>query len=385
MKKPASIFLAILMSLFASLGCVSALASVDIPAEIPVGALTASAKLYKSPSTSKESISTFKKYATVEIIGETESFYRVVSGNTTGYILKKYVSVSEKRALSDPSILTLAMASDNVYQPVPKVIFNTTADENGLGDTPMWAEGIVKSSKTVDKYKLYKIQIDDVYFYVAIEPTFTQNADKLKAGRKVTVYFVYSGHSGVLDAAAGILLDVNAAYDTLTEIPEKLPVSVINASAKLLKKASVKSDTLMSLKANTKVEVIGETSSFYRVVVGEKAGYVQKKYITITDKEATENVSASYKNALKTAEQYLRALPFSREGLIEQLEYEGFTYDEAVYAVDNCGANWFEQAAKSAELYLRVLPFSKDKLIAQLKYEGFTHEQAVYGVEANGL
>mgnify|MGYP000334972687 CR=1 FL=1 len=28
-------------------------------------------------------------------------------------------------------------------------------------------------------------------------------------------------------------------------------------------------------------------------------------------------------------------MPFSREGLIEQLEYEGFTHSQAVYGVDN--------------------------------------------------
>lgn len=41
-------------------------------------------------------------------------------------------------------------------------------------------------------------------------------------------------------------------------------------------------------------------------------------------------------------------------------------------------------AAKKAESYLDVMSFSKTGLIEQLEYEGFTHEQAVYGVEAVG-
>ncbi|WP_270738825.1 MULTISPECIES: Ltp family lipoprotein [Clostridiaceae] len=88
--------------------------------------------------------------------------------------------------------------------------------------------------------------------------------------------------------------------------------------------------------------------------------------------------------ALKSAKSYLEYSAFSYTGLIEQLEYEGFTNDQATYGVDNSGANWNEQAAKSAKSYLEYSSFSREGLIEQLEYEGFTHEQAVYGVQQNG-
>ena len=44
-----------------------------------------------------------------------------------------------------------------------------------------------------------------------------------------------------------------------------------------------------------------------------------------------------------------------------------------------------EQAKKSAAQYLKLMAYSKDALIAQLEFDGFTHEQAVYGAEVNGL
>lgn len=78
-------------------------------------------------------------------------------------------------------------------------------------------------------------------------------------------------------------------------------------------------------------------------------------------------------------------MPFSHDGLVEQLEYEGYPHEDAVYAADNCGANWNEQAAKSAEQYLDTMSFSRSGLIEQLEYEGFTNEQAVYGVDKAGL
>ena len=97
------------------------------------------------------------------------------------------------------------------------------------------------------------------------------------------------------------------------------------------------------------------------------------------------SISMGEKNALQSAKDYLNYLGgFSYEGLIEQLEFEGYTHSEAVYAADNCGADWNEQAVIAARQYLNALSFSRQGLIEQLEFEGFTHSQAVYGVEQNG-
>ena len=95
----------------------------------------------------------------------------------------------------------------------------------------------------------------------------------------------------------------------------------------------------------------------------------------------SDSVSTGKKNALKSAEQYLNVMAFSYSGLIDQLEYEGYTAEEAEYAAKNCGADWNEQAVLSAKQYLKTMSFSKDGLIEQLEYEGYSHEQAVYGAE----
>lgn len=88
--------------------------------------------------------------------------------------------------------------------------------------------------------------------------------------------------------------------------------------------------------------------------------------------------------ALEQAESYLDHMAFSRQGLIEQLQYEGYTLEEAVYAVDHCGADWNEQAAQKAASYLEHSSFSRQGLIDQLMYEGFTSSEAEYGVQAVG-
>ena len=88
--------------------------------------------------------------------------------------------------------------------------------------------------------------------------------------------------------------------------------------------------------------------------------------------------------AAKQAQDYLDTMAFSRSGLIKQLEFEGFTTEQATGAADGCGADWNEQAAKQAQDYLDTMSFSRSGLIQQLKFEGFTQEQAEYGVTAVG-
>lgn len=86
-------------------------------------------------------------------------------------------------------------------------------------------------------------------------------------------------------------------------------------------------------------------------------------------------------NALRSAYSYLDVMPFSYKGLIEQLEYEGYSYEEARYAADNCEADWKEQAVMEGERYLDYKGFSYSGLLLQLKYEGYTSEEATYACD----
>lgn len=95
--------------------------------------------------------------------------------------------------------------------------------------------------------------------------------------------------------------------------------------------------------------------------------------------------TVSQDNALRTAKDYLNLMAFSHEGLIDQLEYEGFSNEDAVWAADNCGADWMEQAEKTAANYLDLMGFSRSELIDQLIFDGYTQEQAAHGADSVGL
>jgi len=99
--------------------------------------------------------------------------------------------------------------------------------------------------------------------------------------------------------------------------------------------------------------------------------------------EVEDKTTTSQKNAIKKAELYLTFAGLSRQGLIQQLEFEQFSTEDATYAVDNIKVDWNEQAVKKAKSYSDLLAFSRDGLIDQLKFEGFTQEQAEAG--ANGV
>lgn len=149
---------------------------------------------------------------------------------------------------------------------------------------------------------------------------------------------------------------------------------------------------------DTTVSIIGEKSELkeyagYLLIYTDDAAiiferdntgsWIKKSGTTSVTKSKTSstNMTSSQKNALKKAESYLKYSAFSYSGLIEQLEYEGYSTEDATYAVDHCGADWKEQAVKKAKSYLKYSSFSKSGLIDQLEYEGFTYEQAVYGAE----
>jgi hypothetical protein len=91
--------------------------------------------------------------------------------------------------------------------------------------------------------------------------------------------------------------------------------------------------------------------------------------------------TAGQRNALSSAQSYLRSSAFSKSGLVEQLKYEEFSSSDARWAVAHVRVSWNAEAVESAKSYLESSSFSRQGLIDQLEYEGFTHSQAAYGVK----
>ena len=93
---------------------------------------------------------------------------------------------------------------------------------------------------------------------------------------------------------------------------------------------------------------------------------------------AADEVPREFHNALRSAQMYLKTMPFSKQGLADQLEFESYSPDAARYAVDTVDADWNAQAVKSGEMYVEMMGFSPQGLIDQLTFDGYTQSEAEY-------
>lgn len=93
------------------------------------------------------------------------------------------------------------------------------------------------------------------------------------------------------------------------------------------------------------------------------------------------------KNALKKAQSYSESMYMSKAKIYKQLtsQYgEGFSKDEAQYAIDNINADWKENALKKAKSYQSSMSMSKSKIYQQLTSpygEEFTKDEAQYAID----
>lgn len=121
----------------------------------------------------------------------------------------------------------------------------------------------------------------------------------------------------------------------------------------------------------------------------EEPSNTPREVQTTSDGEEEESdrpkETAGQANARAKGEEYLSISAYSRKGLVEQLEFEGFSKKDAQYGAAAQNANWKEQAALKAQEYLDISAYSRQGLIDQLKFEGFTKKQAEYGVDQTGL
>lgn len=100
--------------------------------------------------------------------------------------------------------------------------------------------------------------------------------------------------------------------------------------------------------------------------------------------EVKPKLTLAQQNAVGKAKSYVGYQAFSRSGLIGQLEYEGYSTEDATFAVDNIAADWSAQAGAKAKSYLDYQSFSRDGLYDQLVYEGFSEAEANAGLAAVG-
>lgn len=123
---------------------------------------------------------------------------------------------------------------------------------------------------------------------------------------------------------------------------------------------------------------------------GRFSGLLLVVFLAGVSTASAQELTNQQKNAVRSAEAYLRMSGFSRAGLIEQLSSEygdGYEVSDATVAVDSLSVDWSEQAARSAKDYLEMSGFSCRGLIDQLASDygsQFTESEAEYGATQAG-
>lgn len=101
---------------------------------------------------------------------------------------------------------------------------------------------------------------------------------------------------------------------------------------------------------------------------------------TTTRAAAADGTPREFRAAVDKAVSYNSMSGFSKQGLYEQLLFEGFPEAAAQYGVDNVSADWSVNALRTANSYLETSAFSDTGLYDQLLFGGFTPEQASYAL-----
>lgn len=116
----------------------------------------------------------------------------------------------------------------NGYRLAPKIIYSTPAEENGYGDTFMYADGIISNVQTANGYDYRILSTKDGtiaivnVFYI---PSFYNLAD----GQSIRSCFQYLGYSDVLNMATGVYMEIgNASQPTMP--PKKTQPSTVETT-----------------------------------------------------------------------------------------------------------------------------------------------------------
>lgn len=163
----------------------------------------------------------------------------------------------------------------------------------------------------------------------------------------------------------------NAVSQEATELSQS--VDTIVRETDVFKVAKMYADTMAISKASIYNQLVSSVNKFSE----EEA------------RKAFESLEADWKSfALDTARRYVKSMGdsgISKKSIYDQLtsEFDGFTDEEAQYAIENLDFDWKESAVKAAKRYVDVLGVSKNHVYDKLVYdEKFTESEARHAVES---
>lgn len=165
---------------------------------------------------------------------------------------------------------------------------------------------------------------------------------------------------------------------------EDAPVAMVTVPDVAGMTAGVAFDTLKAAGLNPPpLSTIDDSAVVISTTPAAGSEVEEESDITFTLEEKPK-LTLGQQNAISKAQDYLDYSGFSRTGLIQQLEFEGYTTEDATFGADNAGADWNAECAEKAKDYLAYSSFSREGLADQLAFEGFLPAEIEFGLAAVG-
>ena len=263
----------------------------------------------QASTTNSRIIGSLKGGEKVNIISESNGFYKIEFNNSYGYVYSKYISKDGD--------------SEKVQVVKQEEVKKEKVDESKkeAKATPK-AEPVVLAVRSLNKTGI--VNVSSSLNVRSSASTSSKVIGSLSGNTKVTIIgeegafykIEYKGSHGYVakEYVKDVTENNNSNQGTQTpekpstpESTEKTGIVNVSSSLNVREGASTSSKVIGSLSGNTKVTIVGEEGAFYKIEYKASHGYVAKEYIkdikdeVVTEPEKPSNPENSNKTGVVTA------------------------------------------------------------------------------------
>lgn len=287
----------------------------------------------------------------VEVLEKDGDWYKVKSGNTTGYLRQDLITVEEGTQTTTNSNTENSVEDGNKNQEEQSEQETVENDENNkqvVEDTKLKIVPSINATDIIEVKKDEKVEIiETINGWVCVQTETTKGwirTEKLKAVEEQPVEQPQEEQ-------------VQEPEETVQEpevvTPTKLKTSYINTqTVNLRKEASKDSDVVAKLSLNTAVDVYSEENGWSKVKVGEKEGYIATSLLSNKKQETSRNLETPRETATTTNQKQESATtkaPTSGKGATVVETAKNYIGSKYVYGA--AGPNSFDCSGFTSYIY----------------------------------
>ena len=227
-------------------------------------------------STSSSVIGSLSNGSKVTIVGESGSWYKINYGNTTGYVSKDYVQTSGESGSGSSSQETTSGKSGQVVN-----VHSSLNVRSGASTSSSVIGSLSNGSKVTivgESGSWYKINYGNTTGYVSKD------------------YIQSSGESNNSSNSG------NSSSETASN--KSGYVVNVHSSLNVRSGASTSSSVIGSLSNGSKVTIVGESGSWYKINYGNTTGYVSKEYVSLGSSVPNTGNNSGNSNSNATSSTY---------------------------------------------------------------------------------